>query len=169
MKTTISRIAITTVGALLVTVLFGILISQAAPSQKPVTSQTLAPVADPAAASLSLRRVISIPWGIGDVLEISEDGAEILMSGHGTCWGDALMFDLRVSVAQSTTLAFAEGHTVDVCTGDEQPWDAPATVADGGALEAGPARACATAVEWAKHGIAEEQSWCKEVELAMPE
>ncbi|MEZ4718204.1 MAG: hypothetical protein R2851_19230 [Caldilineaceae bacterium] len=38
------------------------------------------------------------------------------MSGHGVCWEDGQMFDLHVRVAQSSTHAFAEGHTIDVCS-----------------------------------------------------
>ena len=79
------------------------------------------------------------------------------------------MFNLRVRVAQSTTNAFGEGRSIDICAGGErQTWDAETPSGSQVDFETGPARAYAEATEFAKHGIDEEYSWCKDVELIQP-
>lgn len=76
------------------------------------------------------------------------------------------MFDLQVRVAQSTTNAFAVGRSIDICAnGERQMWDATAAVQSIPVFEAGTARACAEATEFAQHGIADEYRWCKDIDL----
>lgn len=112
------------------------------------------------------RRAISIPFGISSPLTITADGGQVFVTGHGVCWDDGQLFDVHVRVAQSSTLAFAEGRSIDVCAnGDRQIWDATASAMDQTRFEAGPARACAEAVEFASQGIADEHRWCKDIEL----
>ncbi|MEZ4864885.1 MAG: hypothetical protein R3C14_26465 [Caldilineaceae bacterium] len=118
----------------------------------------------PAPAAL---RAISIPFGISDVLTISVDGGQLLATGHAVCWEDGQMFDLQVRVAQSTTQAFAVGHSIDICAnGARQLWDATAVAQSVAVFEPGGARACAEATEFGPHGIADEHRWCKDIELA---
>lgn len=115
------------------------------------------------------RRAISIPFGISSVLTLTQDGSQIDATGHGVCWVEGQMFDLRVRIAQSTTHAFAEGRSVDICAaGARQSWDAQAAVASSAPFEPGNARACAEATEFAKHGIADEYQWCKDILVIAP-
>ena len=154
-------VAIALIGAL--TVLFGMMQETA----------TAAPVAAPQAdlqaheLALPIDRAISIPFGISDILTVSVDGGQLLATGHAVCWTDGQMFDLRVRVAQSTTNAFAEGRSIDICAnGQRQMWDANAATQSIALFEAGGARACAEATEYGWNGIADEHRWCKDVELA---
>lgn len=117
---------------------------------------------------VAARRAFSIPFGIADTQELNADGDQVLATGHGICWEESQMFDLQVTIVQSTTQTFAQGHTADICTGDRQTWEAQAQV-DDVPFEAGPARVCAQAVEWAKHGTADEHQWCKDVTLVQSE
>ncbi|MCB0074953.1 MAG: hypothetical protein KDE20_26025, partial [Caldilineaceae bacterium] len=81
----------------------------------PAPTAQAAPDARAPDPSVLARRAISIPFGIASPLTITQDGGQIMATGHGVCWEDGQMFDLHVRVAQSTTHAFAEGHTIDIC------------------------------------------------------
>jgi len=112
------------------------------------------------------RRAISIPFGISSFITVTGDGEQLLVTGHGVCWDEGQMFDLRVRVAQSMTNAYAEGRSIDICAGgDRQMWSAATATGSQEAFASGPARACAEAIEFAKHGIADEYRWCKDIEL----
>lgn len=137
----------------------------AAPAAGGPTLLKLGSQADAAPASVSFRRAISIPFGIAITQELNSLGNQVLVTGHGNCWAEGQMFDLRVRIAQSSTHAFAEGHTIDNCSGDQQQWDAQARVDQRVRLEEGPARACAEATEWGTHGVVDEHAWCKDIML----
>ncbi len=124
--------------------------------------------AEPASdAEIVARRAISIPFGIADTQQLSEDGTRLTVTGHAVCWDEGQMFDLRVRIAQSTTQAFAVGHSIDNCQGGErQMWTAVAEIESEEPFDVGSARACAEATEYATHGIADEHKWCKDVDLA---
>jgi hypothetical protein len=150
-------VALALFGAL--TVLFGVIEHAPVVISADVQAQQLAAPA---------RRAISIPYGISSPLTLTADGTQLSVTGHGVCWDEGQMFDLHVRVAQSTTNAFAEGHSVDICAGGErQLWDAEATTSSAVTFEAGRARACAEAVEFAQHGIADEYRWCKDIKLML--
>lgn len=122
------------------------------------------------ASLIRARRATSIPFGIADVYPLAADGESLAASGHAICWEETQMFDLRVTVAQSTTHAFAEGRSVGICAGGErQMWETTATLESDPRFEPGPARACAEAVELAKHGIADTHHWCKDIEITPEE
>ncbi len=88
------------------------------------------------------------------------------LSGHGVCWEEGQLFDLRARVAQSTTNAFAEARSIDICNGGErQMWSAEAAAGSSEAFESGPARVCAEAIEYAMHGVGDEYMWCNYVGL----
>lgn len=174
MKTYLSRLNTTIVAtavALLLfgafTMLFGTVAGTA--TAAPVAETIDGPQINVPAKSLpapTALRAISIPYGISDILTISVDGGQLLATGHAVCWDDGQMFDLRVRVAQSTTNAFAEGRSIDICAnGQRQMWDANATAQSIAVFEPGPARACAEATEYGKHGITDEYHWCKDIEL----
>jgi hypothetical protein len=119
------------------------------------------------ALAAPVRRAISIPYGISDILTISVEGGQLLATGHAVCWDEGQMFDLQVRVAQSTTNAFAVGRSVDICAnGERQMWDATAAAQSIAVFAAGGARACAEATEFGQHGITDEYRWCKDIELA---
>lgn len=120
--------------------------------------------------SVQALRAISIPFGISSSLILSNEGRHLHATGHGVCWEEGQMFDLRVRVAQSTTNAFAEARSIDICDGGaRQTWVSEAETQSRQAFAEGPARACAEAIEYAKHGIGDEYRWCKDVQLSTAE
>ena len=162
----VTAVAATTALALTLLGALAIVFGQITPAP---TAQAAPDVRAPDPSVLA-RRAISIPFGIASPLTITQDGGQIMATGHGVCWEDGQMFDLHVRVAQSTTHAFAEGHTIDICAdGARQMWQAPAPSGSDAAFAAGTARACAEAIEFGKHGIADEHRWCKDIELAVGE
>jgi hypothetical protein len=166
MKKHLGRIHTAVTATLIAVIVFGALtlllsMLEGVPAMLPVADVHARELTAPAA-----RRAISIPYGISSALTLTADGSRLLVTGHAVCWEEGQMFDLHVRVAQSTTKAFAEGHSIDICAGGtRQQWDAEATVEGADAFEAGSARACAEAVEFAQHGIADEYLWCKDIEL----
>ena len=142
-------------------------IGSAAPAPKEVTRVAVDSPAASNAPRIRARRLISVPFGIAITQELSSLGNQVLMTGHANCWADSQMFDLQVSVAQSTTHAFAEGKTIDNCSGSgaQQQWDAPAHAQQRIMFEEGPARACAQSTEWGNHGTVDEHAWCKDIML----
>ena len=172
MKTYLLRISIAVAAALVALLLFGtaaVLLGrvQHTATAAPATAPAVAAPASALPAPMALR-AISVPFGISDILTVSVDGGQLLATGHAVCWEDGQMFDLRVRVAQSTTNAFAEARTIDICAnGQRQMWDAAAATQSIDLFAAGGARACAEATEFGQHGIVDEHRWCKDIELAM--
>lgn len=165
MKTLISRSVTSAAAILIAFVLLGAMTLLIGENDGTLGATALAEVQAEELAAPALR-AISIPYGISSVLTVTEDGSRLFASGHAVCWDDGQMFDLQVRVAQSSTGAFAVGQSIDNCAGGErQMWDAEAAVIGSIGFEVGEARACAEAVEFAKHGIADEYRWCKDILL----
>ena len=159
MRVSVLRFLSTVAIALIAIVLFSILVDTA--------SSTFSETGRVDAASRSrARRLISVPFGIADVQQLNDAGHQLTITVYAFCWEESQIFDLHVRVAQSSTNAFAEGHTINVCAGGErQTWDAMSAVGDATPFLAGPAVACGDAVEYGQHGVADEHQWCKNVEL----
>ena len=129
----ITAVAATTALALTLLGVLALVFGQITPAP---TAQA-APNAAAPDSSVLARRAISIPFGIASPLTITQDGGQIMATGHGVCWEDGQMFDLHVRVAQSSTHAFAEGHTIDVCADGARQFDVPVLVRHGSLLARG--------------------------------
>lgn len=169
MRNRLARLALAAVVALCAVTLFGALTLfwDGAPADIPASSVPVAQAHELAAPAAL--RAISIPFGIGASFALTSGTGELNVSGHAVCWEESQLFELRVRVAQSTTNAFAEGQSIDICAnGERQMWDAQAIVGSGPEFEPGPARACAEAIEYGQHGTVQTHNWCKDIEFTAP-
>ena len=149
-------LAITLVGLLFFA--FSLIASSAGPVQ------FFSGQADQGASAVVARRLISIPFGIQDNLEIVYDGGGVVVAGHGECPANGSYFQLKSTVTQNGVRA--KGRTVDACTsGGRTLWTLTAVTPDSHLLEAGPAEACAQAVIHNSAGGTDVYSWCKPVTL----
>lgn len=125
-------------------------------------------------AEVRALKAISIPYGIASPLELSDDGRQIVTTGHGTCLDEGT-FDIRVFIIQDTTDAIGMGRTDGDCPtldpDEEWQWSAEtrALTPPVSSFETGQARACASAevraVEQSGAVTTITKWWCKEVTL----
>lgn len=164
MRARIFRLGTALIIAVMGLALFGTLASLAAPSARSTgkTEITAKNVPD-----IQMRRAISIPFGIADVLAVSADGRHITVAGHGTCQEGGDWFSLNLTIDQESTGAKAKAYTEETCTGDSQEWEVTAEALGPvwRTFEAGEAQACATAIVHRGQGGAVVNQWCKIVEL----
>jgi hypothetical protein len=117
-------------------------------------------------STILARRLISIPFGIQDNLELSEDGSTVTVQGHGDCPDGGEDFIVRVTLSQDSINGLAVGRTTGECSGGEQvPWQVDVNAPGLEAFTEGDARACGHAVVHMHRQGDIVGDWCKVVTL----
>ncbi len=165
MKTRIFRLSIAVVVALIGLILFGAMVSWAAPAQNAAAEIDMTQN-DPRDAVIRARKATTIPFGIDDSLLLSEDGRHIVVTGHGTCQAGGDTYRIRVTVDQDSPSTRAKGHTEGDCEdGATLSWEAVAQAQGPKIFDEGEAQVCAMAIVFVPRGGAVTQQWCKDVTL----
>lgn len=166
MKARIVFVTISAAASLGAAVLFVFLIGQAASAAGPFTmGHNRDAAAGGDGSALVVSRVISIPFGIDESLEISEGGQIVTVTGHGDCQGGET-FRVTVKVSQDAFDGLAVGHTEGDCTAVEsEGWSVPVNTPGSKTFSQGPALACGRVVVHFDHEGAIVHDWCKDVTL----
>jgi hypothetical protein len=166
MKSRIVFITVSVVASLAAATLLVFLIGQAASAAGPFAiDHNRDAAAGGDGSALVVSRVISIPFGIDDSLEISEGGQIVTVAGHGDCQGGET-FRVTVKVSQDAFDGLAVGHTEGDCTTVEsEGWSVPVNTPGSKTFSQGPALACGRVVVHFDHEGAIVHDWCKEVTL----
>lgn len=131
--------------------------------------QNDAPQAAPAAeVPLRAPNLISIPFGIADVLHLSDDHERITVIGHGSCTqGEEVT--VSVTITQTGSTAMGSGQTQQPCSGESQLqyWLLEAISTGTPDFAEGAATACGEAVTRDSEGtVTDTYEWCKEMTLS---
>lgn len=112
---------------------------------------------------ISARRVISDP-GINSPLVLTQNGREVLLTGHVTCSkGDD--YEIQTAVTQSTTGALARGRMQGRCSGRTESFEAPTWVYDEALFVAGPAQACGVLITRTRSKVSDVFQWCRKTDV----
>lgn len=131
---------------------------------RPSTNETF--TEDGGGVTVLARRIISIPFGIDDVLGLSPDGQIVQVSGHGDCVEGAESYKLSMSVTQGSNNAPAKGRTEGACpSGSSIRWSTEAVTPRPHTLAPGNALVCGHAVIHTNKEGAVTFDWCKTVTL----
>lgn len=165
MKVRIFRLSVVAIVTMVSFALLGSMVSLAAPVEPAVDRATSHnALAD---TEIQSRRLISIPFGIDNLLELSSNGREITVEGHGKCPDGGETFRIRVFVTQDGRSTQAKGRTEGNCDAVVVGgWQAIAE-AQGRktTFEAGDAHARAMVVIFGSAGGADVGQWEKDVTL----
>ena len=114
-------------------------------------------------ARVSARRIITDP-GINSPLVLTQNGREVLVTGHFGCTrGDD--YEIQTAVTQSSTGALSRGRTQGRCSGRTEQFEAATWVYDEALFEAGTAQACAMIITRTRNRVTDVLQWCRKEDV----
>ena len=114
-------------------------------------------------SGVSARRMITDP-GINSPLFLTQNGREVLVTGHLACpRGED--YEIQTAVTQSSTGALSRGRTQGRCSGQPQQFEAATWVYDEALLQPGTAQACAMLITRAQNKITDVFQWCRKEDV----
>jgi hypothetical protein len=114
-------------------------------------------------AAVSARRIITDP-GINSPLVLTQNGREVLVTGHFGCTrGDD--YEIQTAVTQSSTGALSRGRTQGRCSGRTEQFEAATWVYDEALFEAGTAQACAMIITRTRNRVTDVLQWCRKEDV----
>jgi hypothetical protein len=113
---------------------------------------------------IQFTELISIPFGFDATLPLMDGGAAVLASGPGACTAGEEI-SIAITLTQSLGGASATGQWSGTCTGVDQGWKEPVTVASGPLFISGDAEACGHATTRDDGSVTDAMNWCDDVSL----
>jgi hypothetical protein len=114
-------------------------------------------------AGVSARRIITDP-GINSPLILTQNGREVLVTGHFDCQSGE-DYEIQTAVTQSSTGALSRGRTQGRCSGRTEQFEAATWVYDEALFEAGTAQACAMIITRARNKVTDVFQWCRKEDV----
>ena len=116
-------------------------------------------------SGVSARRIITDP-GINSPLVLTQNGREVLVTGHLACTrGED--YEIQTTVTQSSTGALSRGRVQGRCSGQTQQFEAATWVYDEALLQLGTAQACAMLITRAQDKVTDVFQWCRKENVAL--
>ena len=162
MRTRIWQVSLAVMIPLAALLFGGFVTSQAMPLTR-TTDDALLTHDKAAIPEIQARRIISIPFGIDDVLAISDSGQTVEVTGHAECPDGGETYKIVVTVSQDATGTHAQSHVDNSC--DVISWATTAETPGPHTFAPGAAEACGKAVIHVSKGGTITYRWCKDVTL----
>lgn len=162
MKRRMVRLSVVALIVLAGVMVFGTLVTLAAPSQSAVAGIDSLPVDTGLGVDIYARRLISVPFGIDSSATIRDEGRRVTVTGPGSC-SEPGTFRIRVDVTQEATGARAESQIAGDCPrADDWEWSVDAVARGPRSFVEGEARVCAMAITHFYNEGAVVRKWCND-------